>query len=200
MSVLDNMAIALGIARRGAGAVWRPLRTRRAARGRRGDPRALPDRGLPRRAGEHAARRACASCSTSPWRSPPSRASCCSTSRPAASASRRSTTIMEVVVGALQGGGAHRPVRRARHGHRRALRRPGARVLRRHGDRRRAAGRGAARREGQAVRGRRDPAPHEPARARQSPMLRVSGLDARIGPVPILHDVELCSRRARCAA
>jgi branched-chain amino acid transport system ATP-binding protein len=29
MSVLDNMAVALGIARRGAGAVWRPLRTRR---------------------------------------------------------------------------------------------------------------------------------------------------------------------------
>src|ERR671918_99653 len=29
LSVLDNMAIALGIARRGAGAVWRPLRTRR---------------------------------------------------------------------------------------------------------------------------------------------------------------------------
>ncbi|HZA66755.1 MAG TPA: ABC transporter ATP-binding protein [Geminicoccaceae bacterium] len=29
MSVLDNMAIALGIARRGAGAAWRPLRTRR---------------------------------------------------------------------------------------------------------------------------------------------------------------------------
>jgi branched-chain amino acid transport system ATP-binding protein len=29
MSVLDNMAIALGIARRGAGAVWRPLRTPR---------------------------------------------------------------------------------------------------------------------------------------------------------------------------
>jgi branched-chain amino acid transport system ATP-binding protein len=29
MSVVDNMAIALGIARRGAGAVWRPLRTRR---------------------------------------------------------------------------------------------------------------------------------------------------------------------------
>jgi branched-chain amino acid transport system ATP-binding protein len=29
MSVLDNMAIALGIARRGAGALWRPLHTRR---------------------------------------------------------------------------------------------------------------------------------------------------------------------------
>ena len=29
MSVLDNMAIALGVARRGAGAVWRPLRTAR---------------------------------------------------------------------------------------------------------------------------------------------------------------------------
>jgi branched-chain amino acid transport system ATP-binding protein len=29
MSVLDNVAVALGIARRGAGALWRPLRTRR---------------------------------------------------------------------------------------------------------------------------------------------------------------------------
>jgi len=29
ISVLDNMAIALGIARRGAGALWRPLRSRR---------------------------------------------------------------------------------------------------------------------------------------------------------------------------
>jgi branched-chain amino acid transport system ATP-binding protein len=29
LSVLDNMAIALGVARRGAGAVWRPLRTAR---------------------------------------------------------------------------------------------------------------------------------------------------------------------------
>jgi branched-chain amino acid transport system ATP-binding protein len=29
LSVLDNMAIAIGIARRGAGALWRPLRTRR---------------------------------------------------------------------------------------------------------------------------------------------------------------------------
>jgi len=32
MSVLDNMAIALGIARRGAGALWRPLHTRRVLR------------------------------------------------------------------------------------------------------------------------------------------------------------------------
>jgi branched-chain amino acid transport system ATP-binding protein len=32
MSVLDNMAIALGIARRGAGATWRPLRTPRLVR------------------------------------------------------------------------------------------------------------------------------------------------------------------------
>jgi branched-chain amino acid transport system ATP-binding protein len=40
ISVLDNMAIALGIARRGAGALWRPLRSRRLL----GDAEAILER------------------------------------------------------------------------------------------------------------------------------------------------------------
>ena len=49
--------------------------------------------------------------------------------------------LMDVVMSALKSAQDHRAVRRARHGDRRALRRPRARLLRRHRDRRRHAAR-----------------------------------------------------------
>ena len=103
---------------------------------------------LPRTPARRRCRRACASCSTSPWRWSARRACCCSTSRPAASRSRRSSAVMDVVMSALKSRQIDRAVRRARHGDRGALRRPRAGLLRRHRDRRRRAGGGARRPQG----------------------------------------------------
>ena len=66
-----------------------------------------------------------------------------------------------------------------------ALRRPGAGVLRRHGDRRRHAGRRARRPAGA------DPDQRHRGHASRRRMLKVANLDVAIGPVPIIRGASL---------
>ena len=92
----------------------------RAAGAGRGAPPALRPRTLtPERPVTRARRAACASSSTSPWRSPASRGCCSSTSRPPGVGAEEKFPAMDRVMEAARGRGRDGALRRARHGDRR---------------------------------------------------------------------------------
>ena len=129
----DNLLVAIGVIEASARAPWQRFRPAGAS-GARATRRSQRYRPRPpmRRARRRCCPRACASSSTSRWRLVRAAARrCCWTSRPAASAPTRSSPSWTLVMTALKAAERDGAVRRARHGHRRALRQARARVLRR---------------------------------------------------------------------
>ncbi len=165
-----------------------PLRCARDDRRGRSRHRAVPDRALPRRAGRDAAAGRAQAARHRHGGGRPPRVLLLDEPTSGISVEEK-FGLMDVVMSALKTRRHHRAVRRARHGDRRALRRPGAGVLRRHRDRRRHARRS------------RSPTPQvqtlisgtklRAGRARAPPCLRSPTSTSRSGRSPIIRDASL---------
>ena len=94
LTVFENMCAAAAVARGRGGTLAHalaPLRSPERIAQAEAALDAVPHRAATATCAPRRCRRACASCSTSPWRWSARPACCCSTSRPAASRSRRSS-------------------------------------------------------------------------------------------------------------